>query len=180
MKPTPYFNVADSLPSSDYVPGYHWKTVNQTRATVDAFYSDARDGYPGNIDGGALPSWLIFNLIGLVSIVAFVFGRGRADSLQYPVVGQPVYLLSAPRFSSLSIKLFSGTPQETYLNITAPGLSDTSYYPQSVTFNGNELDRSWLSHYELGGGGSLEFQMGSEPAKWDTGERPPSLTPWGQ
>lgn len=51
----------------NYVPRHHWKTVNQTRATVDAYYSDARNGYPGNIDGGALPSWLVFNLIGLVS-----------------------------------------------------------------------------------------------------------------
>jgi putative alpha-1,2-mannosidase len=50
----------------NYVPKHQWKTANQTRATVDAFYSDARDGYPGNIDGGALPSWLVFNLIGLV------------------------------------------------------------------------------------------------------------------
>lgn len=51
----------------NYVPGNNWKTVNQSRAIVDAFYSDARNGYPGNIDSGALPSWLIFNLIGLVS-----------------------------------------------------------------------------------------------------------------
>lgn len=51
----------------NYVPGHHWKTVNQSRAIVDAFYSDARSGYPGNIDSGALPSWLVFNLIGLVS-----------------------------------------------------------------------------------------------------------------
>lgn len=51
----------------NYAPKKNWKTVNQTRATVDAFYSDSRSGYPGNIDGGALPSWLIFNLIGLVS-----------------------------------------------------------------------------------------------------------------
>ncbi|KAJ5020331.1 family 92 glycosyl hydrolase [Bipolaris maydis] len=29
----------------NYIPGMHWKTVNQTRATVDAFYSDAHNGY---------------------------------------------------------------------------------------------------------------------------------------
>jgi len=97
---------------------------------------------------------------------------------QYPVSAQPIYLLGAPRFSSLSIRLFAGTPQETMLNITAPGLSDTSYYPQSVTFNGNNLTRSWLTHYEIGGGGQLEFRMGANPAAWDDGERPPSLSPW--
>ncbi|KAI7354556.1 hypothetical protein KC320_g3327 [Hortaea werneckii] len=145
----------------NYVPGYHWKTVNQTRATVDAFYGVGRDGYPGNIDGGALPSWLIFNLIGL-----------------YPVSAQPIYLFSAPRFEALSIRLFGGTAQETRLNISAPGISDSNYYPQTVTFNGQKLDRSWMTHYELGGGGELVFEMGENPASWDTGERPPSLTAW--
>ncbi|RMX88259.1 hypothetical protein D0869_01759 [Hortaea werneckii] len=145
----------------NYVPGYHWKTVNQTRATVDAFYGVGRDGFPGNIDGGALPSWLIFNLIGL-----------------YPVSAQPIYLLSAPRFETLSIRLFGGTAQETRLNISAPGISDSNYYPQTVTFNGQKLDRSWMTHYELGGGGELVFEMGENPASWDTGERPPSLTAW--
>ncbi|RMY55896.1 hypothetical protein D0865_03934 [Hortaea werneckii] len=145
----------------NYVPGYHWKTVNQTRATVDAFYGVGRDGYPGNIDGGALPSWLIFNLIGL-----------------YPVSAQPIYLLSAPRFETLSIRLFGGTAQETRLNISAPEISDSKYYPQTVTFNGQKLDRSWMTHYELGGGGELVFEMGENPASWDTGERPPSLTAW--
>ncbi|KAI5359545.1 putative alpha-1,2-mannosidase, six-hairpin glycosidase superfamily [Septoria linicola] len=143
----------------NYVPGYHWKTANQTRATVDAFYSDRRNGYPGNIDGGALPSWLVFNLIGI-----------------FPVAAQPVYLLGAPRFSSLKIKLFTGTTRETSLDITAPDLSDDSFYPRYVTFNGQNLTRSWLSHDELAKGGSLAFHMGSTPGNWDTGARPPSLS----
>ncbi|SMR64573.1 unnamed protein product [Zymoseptoria tritici ST99CH_3D1] len=143
----------------NYVPGHHWKTANQTRATVDAFYSDARNGYPGNIDAGALPSWLVFNLIGL-----------------YPVSAQPLYLLGAPRFSSLKIHLFSGTSKETTLAIRANGLSDKSYYPQSVTFNGEKWERSWLSHEELGRGGELVFEMGEVPARWDTGERPFSMS----
>lgn len=97
---------------------------------------------------------------------------------KYPVSAQPIYLLSAPRFETLSIRLFGGTAQETRLNISAPGISDSNYYPQAVTFNGQKLDRSWMSHYELGGGGELVFEMGETPASWDTGERPPSLTAW--
>jgi predicted alpha-1,2-mannosidase len=145
----------------DYVPGMHWKTVNQTRATVDAFYNDARNGYPGNIDGGALPSWLIFNLVGL-----------------YPMPGQPLYLLSAPRFSRLEISLFSGTSVETSLTVVARNLSSTSFYPQKVAWNGQELDRAWLKHGEVAQGGELIFYMGEEPSSWDMGERPWSLSPW--
>jgi predicted alpha-1,2-mannosidase len=143
----------------NYVPGMNWKTVNQTRATVDTFYSDARNGYPGNIDGGALPSWLVFNLLGM-----------------YPVSAQPLYLLSAPRFSWLKVSLFSGTAAETSLTIRAQNLSSTSYYPQKVTWNGQELDRAWVTHGEIAKGGELVFYMGDEPKKWDMGERPWSLS----
>ncbi|RMZ72345.1 glycosyl hydrolase [Pyrenophora seminiperda CCB06] len=143
----------------NYVPGMHWKTVKQTRAIVDAFYTDARNGYPGNIDGGALPSWLVFNLLGI-----------------FPVPAQPIYLLSAPRFSSLNISLFSGTSVETSLTILARNLSSTSYFPQKVSWNGQELDRTWLKHGEIARGGELVFYMGDEPRRWDVGERPWSLS----
>ncbi|KAI9693463.1 MAG: hypothetical protein M1820_009256 [Bogoriella megaspora] len=143
----------------NYVPKQQWRTVNQTRAVVDAFYSDKRNGYPGNIDAGALPSWLVWNLIGL-----------------FPVAGQPVYLLAAPRFSHLRIRLFQDTEFETILEVRAPGLSDTSFYPQSVELNGKSLDRSWISHAELADGGTLVFEMGTTPGNWDGGERPPSLS----
>ncbi|GAB7361719.1 hypothetical protein MBLNU230_g1766t1 [Neophaeotheca triangularis] len=143
----------------NYVPGNSWRTVQRTRAIVDEFYSTERNGVPGNIDGGALPSWLVFSLIGM-----------------YPVSAQSVYLLSVPRFSALKLHLFSGTPQAKTLAITAPGLSETNIYPQTVTFNGRELDKSWLTHAELSQGGSLVFEMGEMPARWDDGERPPSLS----
>ena len=118
----------------NYVPRMQWKTVNQSRATVDAYYS------------GALPSWLIWNLIGL-----------------YPVTSQPICVLSAPLFSSLKIKLFDVGPFATELKILAPGLSTSDYYPQSVTLNGQKLNTSWISHSQLPEGGSLVFEMGAEP-----------------
>lgn len=145
----------------DYVPGHHWKTVNQSRAIVDQFYSDARNGYPGNIDSGALPSWLLFNLLGF-----------------YPVAGQPLYLLGAPRFSSLRVRLFGGTELERTLSIRANGLADNSYYPQTVTLDGRVLDRAWLSHVELTGAQELVFEMGQQPKQWDVGARPWSLSGW--
>ncbi|EME38293.1 glycoside hydrolase family 92 protein [Dothistroma septosporum NZE10] len=145
----------------NYVPKNQWRTVNQTRAIIDQFYDDTRNGYPGNTDSGALPSWLVWNLIGL-----------------YPVAAQPIYLVGAPRFSSLKLRLFAGTIKETELSIQAKGLAYDRYYPQAVTLNGKRLDRSWISHEELSKGGTLSFEMGSEPGNWDSGARPPSLSPW--
>lgn len=144
-----------------HVPGKQWKTVNQTRAIIDQFYSDERNGYPGNTDSGALPSWLVWNLIGL-----------------YPVVAQPIYLIGAPRFSGLRVKLFAGTGREAVLEIKAEGMANDKFYPQSVMLNGQRLDRSWISHDELSKGGTLSSEMGSEPGDWVSGERPPSLSPW--
>ena len=143
----------------NYVPKQQWKTVNQTRAVVDTFYSDKMNGYPGNIDAGALPSWLVWNLLGL-----------------FPVAGQPVYLLAAPRFLHLRVRLFQDTEFETFLEIRATGLSNTKVYPQSVELNGKNLNRSWITHAELADGGTLVFNMGNSSGDWDDGERPPSLS----
>ncbi|KAK8236284.1 glycosyl hydrolase family 92-domain-containing protein [Phyllosticta capitalensis] len=145
-----------------YVPLSHHLTVNQTRFIVDAYYDASRSGYPGNIDSGALPAWLIWNLLGF-----------------YPVAGQPLYLLSAPRFPAVSVRLFYGTPLERTLRVTAKGLSPTNMYVQGVTLNGRSVDRAWLSHEELGEGGELSFEMGTQPVGWDGGERPWSLSAWG-
>lgn len=146
----------------NYVPGAHYKTVQQSRSIVDEFYSDARNGYPGNTDAGALPSWLVFNLLGV-----------------YPVTGQPIYLLGAPRFSAVKVRLFAGTPLERTLSIRADGLGEGSIYPQSVTLDGVALDRAWVSHSELVGASELVFAMGAMPGSWDVGgERPWSLSGW--
>lgn len=94
------------------------------------------------------------------------------------MVGQPLYLLGAPRFPELRVALLSGTPFENVLTIRADNLSALSYYPQSVTLDGSPLDRAWLSHVELATASELVFQMSSEPAQWDTGSRPRSLSGW--
>lgn len=78
----------------------------------------------------------------------------------------------------MTLRLFPGTEQMTSLQVKATNLSAATFYPQRVTLNGAALDRAWLHHSELVDGGELVFEMGAEPAKWDTGERPWSLSPW--
>lgn len=63
------------------------------------------------------------------------------------------------------------------LRITANGLNNQegSYYVQSVKVNGKQWDKNWVEHDELMLlGGSLEFELGSEPKGWESGEVPPS------
>lgn len=61
-----------------------------------------------------------------------------------------------------------------YLNVTAKGLSEDSYYVQSLKVNGKKWNQSWLSHDDIANGGTLDFVLGSKPSLWDTGAVPPS------
>jgi len=61
------------------------------------------------------------------------------------------------------------------LKITTEGLNEGPYI-QSVTVNGKDWNKSWVSHEDLvgGNGGSIHFVLGSESVEWDVGELPPS------
>jgi putative alpha-1,2-mannosidase len=48
----------------NYLQGCQWKSVMRSRKIVNQYYSNGRDGVPGNSDAGALESWMVWNLIG--------------------------------------------------------------------------------------------------------------------
>ncbi|KAI9877042.1 MAG: hypothetical protein M1830_004961 [Pleopsidium flavum] len=139
----------------NYLQGRQYKSVLRSRQTVDTYYSSSPSGLPGNSDAGAIDSWLIWNMLGL-----------------YPVVTQPVYLLLSPWFDDIAINV--GGSGNATLRIMAKGLSDTSYFVQSVRVNGQQWNQSWVSHDDIKDGGSIEFMLGSEMVSWDTGALPPS------
>lgn len=141
----------------NYLPQKQHKSVKQSREIVDQYYNNGRSGIPGNDDAGSMSSWLVWNLIGL-----------------YPVVTQPIYLVLAPRFEETVMKLGDDGG---VLKIKASGL-DEGTFVQSLKVNGRPWTKSWISHEDLvglnGQGGLLEFEMGPEEYKWDTGDVPPS------
>ncbi|CAE6460854.1 unnamed protein product [Rhizoctonia solani] len=149
----------------NYINGKQYKTVEKTRYVVNKYYSLARSGIPGNQDAGAMATWLLWNLLGL-----------------YPVTSQPVYLLSAPFFKAVDVRIGTADPtsasykSETYLRIRAPGLDSNNTYVRGVKINGKSINRSFIWHDEITSGGSLEFTMGSKAVAWDSGELPPSLS----
>ncbi|CAE6447050.1 unnamed protein product [Rhizoctonia solani] len=149
----------------NYINGKQYKTVEKTRYVVNKYYSLARSGIPGNQDAGAMATWLLWNLLGL-----------------YPVTSQPVYLLSAPFFKAIDVRIGTTDPtsasykSKTYLKIRAPGLDTKNSYVQGVKINGKSINRSFIWHNEIINGGLLEFTMGSKVVAWDSGELPPSLS----
>lgn len=48
----------------NYLGRRQWKSVMRSREVVDQYYSNHRDGIPGNSDAGALESWMVWNLLG--------------------------------------------------------------------------------------------------------------------
>lgn len=127
--------------------------MNQSRVNIDENYFAGSNGLPGNSDAGAMDSWMLWQMLGL-----------------YPVVTQPVYLILAPWFEDISVSVGGSYT----LRIKAKGLSNDSFFVQSLKVNGKTWNKSWLEHSDIAKGGLLEFVLGPEPKSWDTGAVPPS------
>lgn len=111
---------------------------------------------PGNSDAGALNSWLIWQMLGL-----------------YPIVPSPVYLLHSPWFSDLNMTV----NHDRTLRIQAHGLNEKEgkVFVQGVKVNGMQWTKNWIEHKDvMVEGGTIEFDMGTEPVVWETDEVPPS------
>ncbi|KAI1462683.1 glycoside hydrolase family 92 protein [Annulohypoxylon moriforme] len=141
----------------NYFPKRQFKSVQRSREVVDQYYNTGRSGIPGNDDAGAMSSWLVWNMIGL-----------------YPVVTQPVYLVLAPRFEDITMKLGDGGA---VLRIKATGL-DKGPYIQSLKVNGQSWNKSWVGHEDIvrpdGQDSLLGFELGADQTAWDVGVVPPS------
>ncbi|HEY0308077.1 MAG TPA: GH92 family glycosyl hydrolase [Acidobacteriaceae bacterium] len=130
------------------------RTQAIVRQLLDKYYKPGRAGLPGNDDAGAMTSWYVWAALGL-----------------YPNAGQPYYYIGAPVFTRIRIDIGGGKT----FTIEAPKSSTTNRYVQSARLNGHPLQRAWLNHAELLAGGSLELDLGPEPANWGAGQRPYSL-----
>jgi predicted alpha-1,2-mannosidase len=130
-------------------------SVQQSRRVAKTFYSARDDGFPGASDAGAMQSWILWSMIGL-----------------YPVTGQTIFLIGSPWFGNLTLKTPGG---HDLTIISAGGNSDTSYYVQSLKVNGQPWNKNWVAWDDVfANGGTMDFVLGSSPAKWDTGDLPPS------
>ena len=130
-------------------------TARRVRSIISKYYSDKRDGLPGNDDSGAMSSWLAFHMMGI-----------------FPVSGQDLYVVTAPHFRKTTINLENGKE----FVIEAKGLDADNRFVISATLNGRPLDQAWFHHTDIKDGGHLVLQMGSERGAWGTENPPPSLS----
>ncbi len=118
-------------------------TQKWVRWILENKYSTSYEGLDGNDDAGTLSAWYIFSSLGF-----------------YPIAGSDIYQLGAPLFESAEINL-----KGEKLKIEAKNFSPNNLYVTKVWLNGKLLDRTWIKHNEIAGGGVLRFEMASTPGE---------------
>lgn len=148
--------------------GTPWLTQYWTRQIVDKVYSGLSPeyGYSGDEDQGLMSSLAVLFKIGIFS----------TDG---GVSQEPVYEITSPAFSKITLHLNRDYYPGEKVVINAEGNAPDHYYIQSALWNGQPLDRTWIEHRQFTKGGTLQLMMGPEPDKdWASGPgaEPPSMT----
>lgn len=135
------------------------------RDIIDSVYSgmDHRTGYSGDEDQGLMGSLAVLLKTGIFSM------HGGAMS-------EPVYELSSPIFDKITFKLDPAYYTGGEFVIEARNNSRENRYIQSITLNGESLNRIWFHHRDLSDGGKLVLEMGPEP-NTSLGTAPETLPP---
>jgi predicted alpha-1,2-mannosidase len=97
-----------------------------------------KKGYIDNEDSGAMGSWYVFASIGL-----------------FPNVGQDIYYLFPPAFSSIELTMENG--KKIFIQ-TRKNVPDAKYI-ESISVNGKMITRRWISHHEIAGGADIIFNL---------------------
>jgi len=128
----------------------------ETRRILEEYYSEKL--LPGDEDNGEMTAWYVFASLGF-----YPFCPGRAE-----------YVLCSPLFKRATIQLPSGKT----FTVTSEG---NGRYVKSVKLNGVEHESSLISHDQIAAGGTLHFELHSEPTRSDLTfeQRPSSHSKYG-
>jgi len=122
--------------------GKPWKTQKIVRRIMSELYTNKPDGLSGNEDCGQMSAWYVLSSMGF-----------------YPVSpGTDKYVLGSPVFDSITVNLENGSK----FKIIAENNSDENIYIQSVTYNGQEYPKSFITQKMITNGGELKLIMGQE------------------
>ncbi|MGL4851761.1 MAG: GH92 family glycosyl hydrolase [Phocaeicola sp.] len=122
--------------------GQPWKCADRVREVLSTLYHAEPDGLSGNEDVGQMSAWYILSSIGFYQVD--------------PADGK--FWFGTPLFDKV---LFNDN-----LEVIAHNNSDANRYIQSIKLNGQPYEKPYISYDAIMQGGTLEFEMGSEPALW--------------
>ena len=130
------------------------KTQEKVHQILTELYTNTPDGISGNEDCGQMSAWYVLSSLGF-----------------YPVTpASNTYVIGTPLFPKATIKFEDGNQ----LTLLADNVSQQNKYIAGVSLNGQSLDRTFLTHAEIMGGGTLEFEMTDAPSDWgsEDGQEP--------
>lgn len=131
-----------------------WKTQKLVREILETQYQNEPSGHCGNEDCGQMSSWYVFSALGF-----------------YPMnPAQGVYAFGSPLVDSASVNLENGKA----FTVKALDNNKDNIYIQTITLNGEKIDRNHITHKEIMAGGELVFNMGNTPNKTTRNSMAPS------
>ena len=123
--------------------GQPWKAQYWLRQVMNRMYMPGPDGYCGDEDNGQTSAWYVFSAMGF-----------------YPVCpGTDEYVLGTPYFKEMKLHLENGKT----VTISAPNNGDDKRYISSMTLNGKEYTKNYLTHQDLLNGASISYKMDAKP-----------------
>lgn len=137
--------------------GEPWKTQKRIRMLMESWFRNDLMGVPGDEDGGGVSSFYVFSAMGF-----------------YPVTpGMPYYVIGSPLFDKVTIDMQNGKK----FTVITKNNSKNNKYIQSATLNGKKFNKTYFSHADMMGGGTLVLEMSNRPNEnWGTSKEsvPPS------
>lgn len=132
-----------------------WKTQYYSAKIMNELYTDQPAGYSGNEDCGQMSAWYIFSSMGF-----------------YPVnPANSIYCIGSPQLSEATIHLGNNKK----FKVITHNAGNNNIYIQKAILNGENYNKSYITHQDIMNGSTLEFFMGPEPNKnWGT-TTPPEI-----
>lgn len=136
---------------------YHYigkpgKSCQTARMMLRKLYHVGRDGLSDNDDMSCNSAYVMWTMLGL-----------------YPEMGRDFYYLIAPLFERSELRVGG----DEILTILAAGAAEDMCFIKSVKLNSAPINRAWLLHNEIAGGGTLEIELSSDPTGFGD-ESPPN------
>lgn len=126
------------------------KTQERVHQILTELYTPTPDGISGNEDCGQMSAWYIFSSLGF-----------------YPVTpGSNEYIIGSPLMPKATLNFENGKS----FTVISNNNSEENKYIAAVRLNGEELNRTYVTHDEIMAGGYMEFDMTNVPSEWGTQE----------
>jgi predicted alpha-1,2-mannosidase len=128
-----------------------WKGQEKIRYVLDTFYGNKPDALSGNDDCGQMSAWYIFNCMGF-----------------YPTCpSSNIYAIGSPGLEAVEMTLGNGKK----ISMTTENYSKQNVYIQSMTLNGKEYNKTYITYNDIKNGADIKFVLGSNPNKdWGTSD----------